>query len=206
MIAAAAQVCPSCGRMVIGGHAPPSAADEVAPPRWQYVQGLDEYGRPKEIESRSAGITVLGASVMVLGACGFLFAFSALFLGPLIFSGETLCKFVGEPIPPPPGPGEPVPPPPGVPLSYYLVFLASAVLAILFVGAGVGVLRRRQWGRFLALGCSGLLCVGALLIAIRGGNVIMLVLLFGLFGLTIYFLMTEDATVEFAGPNTWKFP
>lgn len=206
MLAAGQQACTSCGKMVLTGVAPPSADEEAAPPRWQYVQGLDEHGRPKEIESKSAGITVLGVFVMILGLFGFLFSIGGLTLGPLIFSGETLHKFVGEPIPPPPAPGEPVPPPLGVPLSYYLNFIGGGVLAVLFCGAGVGVFRRRQWGRYLALGCSGLLCLGALAIAIRGGSAIMLGLLFALFAVTMYFLMTEDATVEFSGPNSWQFP
>ncbi len=205
MIAAGSQPCPACGRLIIGGGVPPGARGEPAPTRWAYEDEEDARSRPK-----SVGITILGICVILTGSMGLLCTTCCgLLVGnPAFHRGmhEGMAKS---------GAGQ----------ADEMDIMAAAnvistvlIATVIFLGvvsgglvlAGIGVLRRRQWGRFMTLACGVLVCLGAFFIALQGVHdsivIFTIVVLFLVFAVTAFLLMTEGAVAEFNHRDAWRFP
>jgi hypothetical protein len=208
LITAASQVCVACGRIVIGGGAPPERTAEAPAEQWRYDD--EPAPTPAKLAEQSIWITLLGLYLIVTGSPGLLLV---LCCGGLVAPSLLAPGDFKEEIPRK-NKGKVVATAADDDLEEADVGAKAAVaVALVFFGslfglqclAGVGVLRRRQWGRFLTLGSSGLLCLGAFVVALFGGSIVFIVVLFLAFAVTAVVLLSERATAEFTHPKAW-FP
>jgi hypothetical protein len=84
-------------------------------------------------------------------------------------------------------------------LFFGVLFAAQCV-------AGAGVLRRRQWARFLACGATGLLLLGSVAVSFNGGSIYLVFLLLPVCVVTCAVLLNAEASAEFDREDAWQFP
>ncbi len=206
MIAAGQQACTTCGRMIIGGAAPPAGIRDSAIEPWEYEDDASGDRPP----ARSAGVTVLGIVLIVFAVPGLLFVVCCGGLvGPFLFQQFDYEAIQRHNRAMPRDRIDTQDLEEKVKLAQTLVAISLGVIGVVSVLqliAGAGVLRRRQWGRYLALANGVLSCLGAFYIAWNGGNLFVVIANFVFFACIVFVLLGEQGVAEFRYADAWRFP